>query len=263
MKKSLVTAFVAVLVTIHGAAPDESSGVTVRRMGFEEMVRGSSLIVQGRVLALEAFWGGGADVAGGNEGAKTSRPPEVGPGSGQQPVTAPSPPVEVGTRGGRMIFTRVTMEATSTIQGSSGSVFEFVVAGGALDGRAAVIPGMPKFEVGETYLLFLRPGYQRVGDPVVGVNQGFFRVVEDPRSGLQVLLSAESDYVLGVEEDRIVTRHNPQRPGSGPQPAGPPAADRPETRAQMSAEVQRYWYSTEPLMTVGDFVNAIRTRIRR
>jgi hypothetical protein len=30
----------------------------------------------------------------------------------------------------------------------------------------------------------------------------------------------------------------------------------------MSPEMQRYWYSTEPLMTVGEFRNAIRSRIR-
>jgi hypothetical protein len=266
MNGSLVIACLLALLTIQAAVPDASVGVTARLVGFDEMVRESSVIVQGRVLKLESVWSGGSGVPGAPEGAKTSRPPAVRPGTASrpEPATVPSPPVGVGTRGGRMIFTLVTLEVIVPVRGSPGKVIEFFVAGGAVDGRAAVVPGMPKFEVGGTYLLFLRNGYWEVGDPIVGVNQGFFRVVQDAQSGREVLLSADSDYVLAIENDRITTRHNPQRSGSHPHPqlTGPPVADRSGVQGHLSAEVQRYWYSTEPLMTVGEFVNAIRSRAR-
>ena len=264
MKRILVTAFFLLFASIHGAFPHDSAGVTARQIGFDDMVAQSALIVQGRVLAVEAFRNGGAaapDVAGGTE---TSTAPAVRPeaGAGQQPGTVPAAPIGAGTRPGRMIFTRVKMETTVPIKGAPGKVVEFVVAGGTLDGRVAVVPGMPTFEVGGEYVLFLRNGYRAAADPVVGVNQGIFRVVEDPQSGLQVVTRADSDHVLGIENDTVVTRHNPQRSATEPQPAGPPMADRAGVRAEMSAETQRYWYSTEPVMTVGEFRNAIRSRVR-
>ena len=264
MKRALVIAFLVGFISIHGAFPDDSAGVTARRIGFDDMVRESSLIVQGRVLTLESFRNGGAGAPESAAGTETSTPPATRPdvASGQQPGTILPPPVEAGSRPGRMIFTRVTMETTVPIKGSAGKVIEFVVAGGTMDGRVAVVPGMLTFDVGGEYVLFLRNGYRGVADPVVGVNQGFFRVVEDPQSGLQVVLRADSDHVLGIENDGIVTRHNPQRSGSGPQPLGPPAADRAGVRADASPEMQRYWFSTEPLMTAGEFRNAIRSRIR-
>ncbi len=264
MNRVLVTAFLISVVSIHGAFPDDSAGVTAYRIGFDDMVKESALIVQGRVLALETFRHGGVAAPESGRGAETSVPPAARPegGAGQQLGTTPAPPVEAGSRPGRMIFTRVRMETTVPIKGAAAKEIEFVVAGGAMDGRVAVVAGMPRFEVGGEYVLFLRNGYRAAADPVVGVNQGFFRVVEDPQSGLQVVTRADSDHVLGIENDRVVTRHNPQRPASGAQPIGPPAADRAGVRAEMSPETQRYWYSTEPLMTVGEFRNAIRSRIR-
>jgi hypothetical protein len=263
LNKVLPSALAVVLATLGGAFPNDSAGLTRRAIGFDDMVRASSLIVQGRVLRLESFRGGGAAMPGAAAAPAPSTPPATPPApAAQQPPTAPSPPVDAGATPGRMIFTRVTMEASPPIKGSAGRTIDFVVAGGTVDGRTAVVPGMPTFEVDGEYVLFLKDGYRSVADPVVGVNQGFFRVVDDATSGQRVLLNADADYILGVEADRVVTRHNPQRPASGPLPAGPPVPDRPGIRARMSPELERYWHSTEPLMTVGEFVQAIRSRTR-
>ena len=264
MKRSLAAGLLAVVLAIAGAGPDDAVAVSARLVGFDEMVQQASVIVQGRVLKLESVVSGGPGVPGTTAREKNTVPPAIRPetATGQQSATAVAPPVGVGTKGGRMIFTLVTMETLAAVQGAPGNVVEFYVAGGTVDGRVAVVPGTPKFEVGETYFLFLRNRYWEVGDPIVGVNQGFFRVQQDPQSGAEVLLRANADHVLGIENDRIVTRHNPNGSRALPQMIGPPTPDHPGVQSQASAEVQRYRQSTEPLMTVGQFVDAIRSRTR-
>src|SRR5262245_21626798 len=227
MKRVLVTAFLIGVVSIQGVFPGDSAGVTAYRIGFDDMVKESALIVQGRVLALETFRHSGAAAPESARGAETGVAPVVRPeaGGGQQLGQTPEPPVEAGSLPGRMTFTRVRMETTVPIKGTAAKEIEFVVAGGAMDGRVAVVAGMPKFEVGGEYVLFLRNGYRAAADPVVGVNQGFFRVVEDAQTGLQVVTRANADHVLAIENDDVVLRHNPERSGARPATIGPPVAD--------------------------------------
>jgi hypothetical protein len=271
MTQRLIAAFVVVLSLFvpDVMTPNVGSALTLRPVGFDDMVQQASVIVHGRVLKLESVETTGAGAAARVQGPKASQPPAAKPPGGValSPDAAVSPPAGVGTRGGRMIFTLVTVEVIQPIKGAPGSTVEFFVAGGAVGGRAAIVPGMPKFEVGGSYVLFLRDGYWQVGDPVVGVNQGFFEVVRAQDSGQEALLSAESDFVIGIDNDRVVTRHNPGR-AAGPQgpvraPIGPPVPDRPGIQSGMSAEVQRYWFSGEPPMTVNQLATAVRSRLKR
>src|SRR5688572_8424335 len=106
MKRALVTAFFAVFTSIHGAFPEDSAGVTARRIGFDDMVQQSAVIVQGRVLSLETFKSGGVSAPERVTGTEASTPPAVRPDgvSGPQPGAITAAPVEAGTRPGGMIF---------------------------------------------------------------------------------------------------------------------------------------------------------------
>jgi hypothetical protein len=267
MKTSLVIGFLVGLLALQVGAPVYLPGVTLRPIGFDEMVGRASVIMQGRVTKLESFWGMGSALAR-REGEKESRSPTRRPRTAlPTPNTAPSAPISVGTEGGQMIFTRVTLETISPVKGSLGNEVELVVAGGTLDGQSAFIPGMPEFEVGGTYFLFLKEDYPAIADPIVGVSQGFFQVIQDPESGQEIVLNANSDYVIGIEDDRVLSRRNPQVQARGGRPiaspTAPPVPDSPDVQSQVSAEAERYWKSTEPPMTVDDLVDAVRLRLAR
>lgn len=268
MKRSLVAGLVLSLLMSEVLTLQPAGAVTVRRVGFDDMVQQALIIFHGRVLKLESVETTGPGAAARVAQPKASAAPAAQPRTGvaTTPETAASRPVGVGTKGGRMIFTLVTVEVLQPIKGTPGNVVEFFVAGGAVGGRAAVVPGMPRFEVGGSYVLFLKDGYWQVGDPVVGVNQGFFQVVPAQGAGPETLLSATSDVVIGIENDRVVTRRNPQHPaaaqGAVAGQAGPPAPDRPDVQSGMSPEVQRYWFSAEPPMTVNQLATAVRSRLK-
>lgn len=269
MQKRLVVSCLVALLVLGAGALDHPRAATLRPVGFDAMVQQAAVIVQGRVSKLESFWGTGASLER-KKGLKESTPPAQKPETTSlESTVAPAvpsvveTPIGVGTKGGRMIFTRVTLEIIAPIKGALSREVEFVVAGGALDGWNALIPGMPEFEVGRAYFLFLRQDYATTADPIVGVNQGFFQVVQDPASGQEVVVNTDWDYVLGIEEDRVVLRRNANAPGRGRHtlalPTTPPVPDSPDVQSQVSAEAARYWQSIEPPMTVNDLAVAVRT----
>ncbi len=75
-----------------------------------------------------------------------------------------------------------------------------------------------------------------------------------------MLLNANSDIVIAIENDSVIVRRNPQSEDSGRQLAPPPV---PETDSPIqpstSPEVERYWLSTEPAIDPTDFKAAVRT----
>lgn len=262
--------------------PAFSYDSVVMPAGFSEMVRRSDAIIEGRVVKLESVWNKKGTSLPRMDVGKASQPPAVEPppsrpaqesqksaaepaASPAQPdpaKTNPAAPVGLGVEGGRMIFTRVTFELRDRIKGTSASPVQFAMAGGSLDDRTVVVAGMPKLIVGERYVLFLRNGYQRGADPFVGVNQGVFHIVADPKSGQDVVLNANQDFVLGIEDEQVVLRRNAQASG-GPvrqlQPA--PKSSDPAVKGRTSPQVLRYWKSEENPMTSADFIAAIRARL--
>lgn len=255
------------LLALGMGMPSQARAVTLSTLGFDEIVQQAAVIVHGRVTKVESFWGTGQELAK-REGEKESQSPARQTVSDLKATrTTPEAPIGVGTRGGRMIFTRVTLDVISPIKGVPGKEVEFVIAGGALDGRSVVIPGMPEFQGGGVYMVFLRQGNAAHAAPIVGVNQGFFQVVRELESGQDVVLNANADYVIAIEENRVIARRNAQTPAQAGHPrrqlTSPPVPDTPAVRSQTSAEVERYWNSTEAPMTVHDIVQVINGHLGR
>lgn len=79
----------------------------------------------------------------------------------------------------QQIYTFITFSEVQSIKNSEANIqSEFVlrIAGGRIGSRAQVIPGAPKFQLGERYILFVR-GNNRLAFPLVGVNQGVLNAV--------------------------------------------------------------------------------------
>jgi hypothetical protein len=242
-------------------------GVTLEALGFAEMVQQASVIVHAQVTKMESFWSAGAEITKRTEVKESQAPARRTAADARAAGGTPETPREVGIEPGRMLFTKVSLAVLSSLKGTAGQTVELVVAGGSLDGRHAIIPGMPEFQNGGKYMVFLRPGYTASADPIVGVNQGFFQVVQDPESGQEVVLNAKADYVLGIEDNRVVTRHNPQaRERSGRprlQLTAPPVPDTPGVQSETSQAAARYWNATEAPLTVRDLAQTIRQALGR
>lgn len=256
LKTLLAAGLVCALV---GSAPAGAS--TFRYMSFSERVSRADLIVRGTVVEVEGFRRGSG--ARGPSGQKTSAAPQrAADGTpGNAAAAAPAAPVGLPVEGGSMIFTRVKLSVEEEVYGVAGSEVVLEVAGGSYGGQTLTIQGMPRFEKGKAYLLLLRHGYETAGDPVVGVNQGFFQVLTDPTTGAEALLDASGDVVVGLAQDGVVVRHGAARDGRpAPQILGAPVPDAPSgsVQAGTSPDAARYWTSTEAPMPVQAFVAAVR-----
>jgi len=248
---------------LAGQAITPAAASTIRALAFSEVVDRASIVVRGRVVGVRSFRSALARAAGAVQ--KESQPPQIA--ATAQTATAAGAPVALPTENtGRMIFTQIDLEVAEYVKGSGGSVVQFVVAGGTVEGRRAWVPGMPSFQTGEDVLLFLRDGYQQAADPTVGVSQGVFRIATDPVTGAQSMLDANGHFVVAIEDDRVVTRRNP-RAASASRPvatlAGPPTPESPDVAASASAAANRFLTSTEPAMGTADFMSAVRARLGR
>ncbi len=256
LKTQLAVGSVCALVA---SAPVDAS--TFRYLSFSERVSRADLIVRGTAVEVEGFRRGSG--ARGPSGQKTSVAPQrAADGTpGNAAAAAPAAPVGLPVEGGSMIFTRVKLAIDEEVYGVAGSQVVLEVAGGSYGGQTLTIQGMPRFEKGKAYLLLLRRGYETAGDPVVGVNQGFFQVLTDPATGAEVLLDASGDVVIGVANDDVVVRHGAARSGRpAPQVLGAPVPDARSgaVQAGTSPDAARYWTSTEPPMPIQAFTAALR-----
>jgi hypothetical protein len=235
-------------------------------MSFDQVVRHAGVAVEGTVIDLKVS-STGADIRSNRVNQHTS--PAV---SGEQPVDAkaagqidPSTrPLSVGVEGGRMLFTEVTMAVDSDLLGSAGSsVLRFRIAGGT-DGRGTMIVfGMPSFEIGKRYVVFLEPSFETTNVPIVGVNQGYFEIVRSEQTGEEIVLNADGDIVTGIDRGQVVLKHNPDRADGRVRllaDAPVPAAGS-EVQASLSPEAMRYWSSDEPPLSREAFVSAVRTAV--
>jgi hypothetical protein len=96
-------------------------------------------------------------------------------------------------------------------------------------------------------------------------------VVDGGGSGNAVgnaIVNADFDYVIAIENSRVVPRFNPQRgvllgrERPAPLLAAPPTPDDGST-STMSPAARRYLTSTEPPMTVEQFTRSIRAQLAR
>jgi len=263
MRRNLVIPVIVGLLMVQSMVPRSTHAASIRPLAFSEVVARAAVIVRGRVVGTRSFrnvQGRAAEPA-----QRASQPPQVANGAALGPAEAPTGLAAEGT--GRMIFTTVDVEVVSNIKGRPGSFVSLTIPGGTVDGVRAWIPDLPTFTQGENVLLFLREGYDRVGDPAVGVNQGVFRIVADPATGGEAVLNADQQIVIAIENDRVVTRRNPRATTAStqlvPGNAGLPTPDRAGVTVSTTPEVARFLNSTEPPMAVAAFLSAVTARLAR
>lgn len=124
------------------------------------------------------------------------------------------------TEPGQQIYTFVTFSEIQSIKNAdidNQSEYVLRIAGGRVGSRAQVIPGAPKFQLGERYVLFVR-GNNKFAFPLVGVNQGVFNAVLDKKKG---------DYRLTLKDRsrEIVEQFRALRATSGKAFLDKPSAD--------------------------------------
>jgi hypothetical protein len=81
---------------------------------------------------------------------------------------------------GTRIYTYVRLADLEVIKGEwHDTEYVLRVSGGVVDQRGEVYPGLPQFEEGRRYILFIQGNFSALF-PVVGLHQGVFRVEWDP-----------------------------------------------------------------------------------
>jgi hypothetical protein len=260
MNRTPLVFVVSGLLAAQALVPGTSSAATFRPLTFSEVVAQAAVIVRGQVVSTRSFRNAPA------RQAAAARKQTQTPAAAPAPPGAVQAPQSAGVRNtGGMIFTEFDVQVSQYIKGSGNSIIRLTMPGGTLDGVRAWIPDLPTFKQGEDVLLFLRPGFERAGDPAVGVNQGVFRVVTNP-AGAVIVLDAAERLVTGFEDDRLVTRRNPAASTASLQlvagDAGVPIPEAPGIAAGRSTEAVRAAASAPP-MSLNAFLSAVTARLQR
>lgn len=104
-------------------------------------------------------------------------------------------------RGGPMTF--VAVDDLTVLKGEVEPPLVLQIHGGMTrEGIFMHVPDMPRFEVGERVVLFVR-GNGREFFPLVGVWQGRFDIRHDPERGVAVVERADGTVVTGMEHGRV------------------------------------------------------------
>ena len=124
----------------------------------------------------------------------------------------------------RRIDSQITFNQVRYLKGSHPGAtrrFRLIVPGGTVGTLQMHISDTPRFEVGETWLLFLLPGYRTY--PVVGLSQGAFQIRAGRvfRGDLPVTGLDENGFIQVARPD--TRRH--RNLVAGPSASGPPEAD--------------------------------------
>jgi hypothetical protein len=88
-----------------------------------------------------------------------------------------------------LIVTDVTFATSEVLKGPVGGVVTLLMPGGTVEDETLKVSGLPALEVGATYLVFVRDNGSAIV-PVVGGDQGLFRIARDPGSGRELALDA-------------------------------------------------------------------------
>ena len=113
--------------------------------------------------------------------------------------------------GRRSVDTFVTVAADEYLKGDLGEYVTFQVPGGELGRYRTIFLGAPAFRVGEEVVLFLKTLSGRA--PVVaGLNQGAYRVVEDPQTRQRMVTSPVVMARDAVDAEPVVRGAAARRP---------------------------------------------------
>jgi len=136
---------------------------------FEQLVQQAELIFQGTVTNVRSVWEG--------EGAQ------------------------------RHINTYVTFQIAERLKGNASSSYTIRMLGGTVGDETMEVTDTPKFKVGDRDILFVEHNNEQFV-PLVGINNGRFRVQRDEQTGRDVVLNGEGEPVrdltkLGREEESV------------------------------------------------------------
>jgi len=251
-----------------------AAGATIPPIGFQEMTRTSGLILRATALRVsEEELDPRTPPAGEPVVPKATRSPtekpqsvEVNPEKNVAEVSESrrdlEKPIGLPVEGRGVPFTTVVLSVVQVVKGEPTTTVTLRYPGGISRGRRLWIPGLPYFREGDSYLLFLRKDRETTGVPIVGTNQGFFRIQRDQNTGVEILLDAESDYVIGVEADRVIVRRNPEKGEARSRAAVPPPVMEHDfgglPAPANSLQALRYWTSTEPPMSPSELIDQVR-----
>ena len=88
--------------------------------------------------------------------------------------------------------------------GDDGDTYTLRTLGGEAEGEKLIVHGMPRFEIGVRYVLFVR-GNRHYACPVVGWRQGCFHVVGGEDGRITKVRTADGRDVVGVRDGRLLT----------------------------------------------------------
>lgn len=91
--------------------------------------------------------------------------------------------------GSRLIVTKVTLAIEQTLKGSAPRTLVVEVLGGTIGDQTLHVSHVPAFKVGDRDVLFLN-GARHAASPVVGSDQGRFRVLDEAATGTARVLHA-------------------------------------------------------------------------
>jgi hypothetical protein len=107
------------------------------------------------------------------------------------------------SKDGGFPFTFVTFAVDDMLKGwTTGRQITLRFDGGVLGDHEVEVDGMPRFEQGESYLLFVRSNGS-VGCPILGWWQGQFRYGREARSNKRILLDSAGEVVEGIAQGRF------------------------------------------------------------
>jgi hypothetical protein len=101
-------------------------------------------------------------------------------------------------------LTHVTFSNLTVLKGNLGVSMTLEFLGGTMpNGLVMVIPGIPRFTVGERTVVF-SAGNQRAVCPLVGVWQGLLRVVSDPQRGVETVSDSFRIPLIKIQAGKFV-----------------------------------------------------------
>lgn len=110
----------------------------------------------------------------------------------------------VTSEDGTFPYTLVTFTVDETLKGATAqATVTLELAGGSLETEIVEIPGMPRFDVGATYLLFAR-GNGTGPCPLLGWKQGMFEIARDGASGAPQVVDERGAPIVGLAAGRFV-----------------------------------------------------------
>jgi len=147
--------FAALVAGLLLAFCQSAQALTTVEHSFDEMVAMADTILVGTVTSIDSRWGEGYNA---------------------------------GT-----IYSLIQLEQLEVVKGEeTQGPFTLKVIGGIVGDQAQFYPGMPQFQTGQRYLLFVR-GNNRLIFPIVGVSQGIYRVQWDESQQQEIAIPSQAD----------------------------------------------------------------------